>query len=123
MFYQPPGPGYYFSKPSPNHHIVNSTKNDIRSKSLVKKILSNELNEKKIIDDKMEIVPENQKKKKTQLSKTMYELKNDLIKQDFKKVKEAYIRNKYFIIMDKLIKMQELEEKKDITQNKIKKKL
>ena len=119
MFYQPPGPGYYFSKPSPNHHIVNSTKNDIRSKSLVKKILSNELNEKKIIDDKMEIVPENQKKKKTQLSKTMYELKNDLIKQDFKKVKEAYIRNKYFIIMDKLIKMQELEEKKDITQNKI----
>ena len=118
MFSQPPGPGYYFSKPPPTFHISKSTKNEIGQKSLVKKILSQESFEKKNLDENIELIPEKLKSKKLQLSKTMYELQNDLIKKDFKKVKEAYIRNKYFLIMDKLIKIQELQNKEKIKQSK-----
>ena len=118
MFSQPPGPGYYFSRPPPTYQISNSTKNDGGQKILMKKILAQESFDKKNLDENIEVIREKPKTKKMQLSKTMYELKNDLIKKDFKKVKEAYIRNKYFLIMDKLIKMQELQDKEKLKKNR-----
>ena len=118
MFLQAPGPGYYFSQPPPTYQMSNSTKNDVGHIILVKKILSQESFDKKNIDENIEIITEKPNTKKMQLSKTMFELKNDLIKKDFKKVKEAYIRNKYFLIMDKLIKMQELQDKEKLKKNR-----
>ena len=105
MFLQASGLGYYFLRLLITNQISNSTKNEIGQKILVKNILSQESFDKKNIDENMELITEKPKTKKMQLSKTMYELKNDLIKKDFKKVKEAYIRNKYYLIMDKLIKI------------------
>ncbi len=49
--------------------------------------------------------------KKIPLSKTMYQLKNEIIKKDIENVKDVYIRNKYNNIIDKLIKTKQLEEK------------
>ena len=54
----------------------------------------------------MEIVSKNvsEKKimKKVSLSKTMHDLKNNLIKKGFEKVKEVYIKNKYQNILEKI---------------------
>ena len=59
MFSQPPGPGYYFSRPPPTYQISNSTKNDGGQKILMKKILAQESFDKKNLDENIEVIREN----------------------------------------------------------------
>ena len=56
--------------------------------------------------------------KKIILSKTMNELKKDIIKKGFEKVKEVYLKNKYNTIMETLIKAEQLYEKENKSKNK-----
>ena len=115
IFSQLPGPGYYFSKPMSTSHAINNYNNNIDNikKTFSKKLMSKILAKNKSIDieEQIRLKSENPKMKRISLSKTMYELKNDIIKKDFEKVKEVYIRNKYNDMMNKLIKSQQIEDK------------
>jgi len=119
IFSQLPGPGYYFSKPPPDSLIITNDKIDKIKKKINKKLINKITNQNNNIKEKnkIEIISEKQKTKKIPLSKTMYQLKNDIIKKDFEKVKDVFIRNKYNSIIDKLIKTQQLEEKTKSNKN------
>ena len=117
IFSQVPGPGYYFTKQPYASNGLNNIKNENEQKRLLLKLINNISIEKKEIDDMIEIKPENKKMKTISLSKTLSELKNDIIKKDFKKVKEIYIRNKYNDIMEKLYKTQQLQDKENKKKN------
>ena len=117
IFSQVPGPGYYFSKQPPTSNASINSKNDNDKKRLIKALLTNIVTERKKMDDIIEVKPENKKMKNIPLSKTLYEVKNDIIKKDFKKVKEIYIRNKYNNIMEKLYKTQQLQNKENKNKN------
>ena len=117
IFSQVPGPGYYFTKQPPTSNALNNTKNENEQKRLLLKLINNIAIESEEIDDMIELKPENKKLKNISLSKTLYELKNDIIKKDFKKVKEIYIRNKYNTIMEKIYKTQQLQDKEKKKKN------
>ena len=119
IFSQLPGPGYYFSKPPPDSLIITNDKIDKIKKKINKKLINKITNQNNNIKEKnkIEIISEKQRTKKIPLSKTMYQLKNDIIKKDFEKVKDVFIRNKYNSIIDKLIKTQQLEEKTKSNKN------
>ena len=106
VFDQQPGPGYYFSKFA---NKTNYAKEEFKNKIIKKQ----QLHKKK----KMEIVSKNVSEKhimkKVSLSKTMYDLKNNLIKKGFEKVKEVYIKNKYQNILEKIIKMKNIKQKEE----------
>ena len=113
IFSELPGPGYYFTKPPPASLMINKEKTKTIKKKINKKLIS-ALNENNANSyEKIELVPEKPKLKKMPLTKTMYQLKNDIIKKDFEKVKEVYIRNKYNNIIDKLIKIKQLKDKEN----------
>ena len=108
MFAQSPGPGYYFYKQPSTSNITrnnNSTKKSHES-SITKIIIEN-----KEIENKLELNPEKPRMKKINLSKTINNLKSNLVQQDLQKVKEALIRNKYKNYIQKLIKAKKVNKK------------
>ena len=117
LFSQVPGPGYYFTKPPPSSLVINRDKIERIKKNINKKLISEKYNQNKNNKEKIKLISENQRMKKIPLSKTMHQLKNDIIKKDFEKVKEVHIKNKYNNIMDKLIKKQLIEAKENKYKN------
>ena len=96
MFSQFPGPGYYFYKkpPSPPISNNNTTNNEKNTKKKNENFISKIIIENNTIENKLELIPEKSPIKNPSLSKTIYNLKSSFIQQDFKKIKEAYMRNK-----------------------------